>query len=159
MNILKPAVLYYSRTEKTAAAAKALAERVSGNLIEINDLKSKKGIIGWIRAALDARGEKTTQINPPSFDTSNYDTLYIGTPIWASKPTPAINTVINNFEIKGKDIILFVTLGGSNYENALNLIKTKVEANGGNVIKTFAIANSGKKSDEDIKIEIDSLDL
>jgi hypothetical protein len=67
--------------------------------------------------------------------------------------------VINNFEIKEKDIILFVTLGGSNFKNALNLIKTKVEANGGNVIKTFAIANSGKKSDEDIKIEIDNLNL
>jgi flavodoxin len=156
---LKSAVLYYSRTEKTAAAAKALAERVSGDLVEIKDLKSRKGIIGWIRAALDARGEKITQINPSSFDTSNYDTLYIGTPIWASKPTPAINTVINNFEIKEKDIILFVTLGGSNFKNALNLIKTKVEANGGNVIKTFAIANSGKKSDKDIKIEINNLNL
>ena len=67
--------------------------------------------------------------------------------------------MIKNFEITGKDIILFVTLGGSNFENALNLIKTKVEANGGNVIKTFAIANSGKKSDEDIKIEINNLNL
>ncbi len=156
---MKSAVLYYSRTEKTAAAAKALAERVSGDLVEIKDLKSRKGIIGWIRAALDARGEKITQINPSSFDTSNYDTLYIGTPIWASKPTPPFNTMIKNFEITGKDIILFVTLGGSNFKNALNLIKTKVEANGGNVIKTFAIANSGKKSDEDIKIEINNLNL
>ena len=67
--------------------------------------------------------------------------------------------MIKNFEITGKDIILFVTLGGSNFKNALNLIKTKVEANGGNVIKTFSIVNSGKKSDEDIKIEINNLNL
>ena len=54
MNISKSAVLYYSRTEKTAAAAKALAERVSGDLIEIKDLKNRKGIIGWLSAGRDA---------------------------------------------------------------------------------------------------------
>jgi ATP-dependent protease ClpP protease subunit len=67
--------------------------------------------------------------------------------------------MINNFEIKGKNIIIFVTLGGSNYENALNLIKSNIESNGGNVIKTFAIVNSGKKSDEDIKTEINNLEI
>jgi flavodoxin len=156
---LKTAVLYYSRTEKTAVAAKALADKISGDLIEIKDLKNRKGIIGWIKCAMDARGGKTTQIEPSTFDTSAYDTLYIGTPVWAGKPTPAVNTVINNFEIRGKDIVLFVTLGGANYKNALNLINAKVEANGGNVIKTFAITNSGKKSDEEIKNEISNLTL
>lgn len=159
MKILNAAVLYYSQTEKTAVVATALAKRISGDLIEIKDLKNRKGIIGWIKAALDARGEKITQIEPSFFDTSNYDTLCIGTPVWAGKPTPAINTVINNFEIKGKSIILFITLGGSNYENALHLIKSKVEANGGNVIKTFAITKSGKKSSEDLKTEVNNLKI
>jgi flavodoxin len=99
MNILNAVVLYYSRTQKTTVAAKALAEKISGDLIEIKDLKNRKGIFGWLRAAMDARGGKSTQIEPLSFDTSNYDTICIGSPIWASKPTPAFNTMINNFEI------------------------------------------------------------
>lgn len=159
MNILKVAVLYYSRTQKTAVAAKALADKLSGDLIEIKDLKNRKGIIGWIRAAMDARGEKTTDIEPSSFDTSNYNLIFIGTPVWAGKPAPAINTVMNNFDLKGKDITLFATLGGSNYVDVLNLIKTKAEANGGNVVKIFAVINSGKKNEEDIKAEISNLEI
>lgn len=93
-------------------AAKALADKVSGDLIEIRDLKNRRGIIGWIKAAMDARGAKTTRIEPNTINTDNYDRIYIGTPIWAGKPAPAINTVINNGEIKGKEIVIFVTLGG-----------------------------------------------
>ncbi|HML05185.1 MAG TPA: flavodoxin [Methanobacterium sp.] len=156
---MKSAVLYYSRTEKTATAAKSLADKISGDLFEIKDLKSRKGIIGWIRSAMDARGLKTTQIDPSTIDTSNYDTLCIGTPVWAGKPTPAFNTMIKNFEIRGKDIIVFVTLGGAKYKNTLNLIKTNVEANGGNVVKTFTITNTGKKSDEEIKAEVNNLNI
>ena len=45
------------------------------------------------------------------------------------------------------------------YGNTLNLMNDAVKANGGNVIKTFAITNSGKKSDEEIKNEINNLTL
>lgn len=154
---MKSAVLYYSRTEKTAVTAKAVADKVSGDLIEINDMKSRKGIIGWIRAALDARGDKITEIEPSTFDLSSYDTIFIGTPIWAGKAAPAINTVISNFDLKDKDISLFATLGGTNYKNALSFIKNNVENKGGRVKSTFAIVNSGKKSEEDIKKEIGTL--
>lgn len=155
---MKYAVLYYSRTENTATAAKALADKISGDLFEIKDLKNRKGIIGWIRAAMDARGEKTTQIDPSIIDTSNYDTLCIGTPVWAGKPTPAFNTIVKDFEITGKDVIPFLTCG-SNYGKALTLMKNAVTSEGGNVIKTFAITNSGKKSDEEITAEVNDLNI
>lgn len=151
--------MYYSRTKKTAIAANALANKVSGNLIEIKDLKNRNGILGWIRAAMDARGANTTQIEPSNIDTSNYDTLCFGTPVWGSKPTPAFNTMIQNFEITGKDIILFVTLGGLNDGGTLNLMSQAVKAKGGNVIKTFAITKSSKKNVEEIENEINEIDI
>lgn len=61
---MKSIVLYYSRTGKTAAAANAIADKISAEIVEIKDIKSRKGFIGWIKAALDARGMKTTQIEP-----------------------------------------------------------------------------------------------
>lgn len=156
---MKSAILYYSRTGKTSVAAKALADKVSGDLIEIRDLKKRMGIIGWIRSAMDARGTKTTQIEPSTINTANYDTLCFGTPVWGSKPTPAFNTMIQNFEISGKNVILFVTLGGLNDGGTLNLMSQAVKAKGGNVIKTFAIVKSGKKSDEEIKNEINEIEI
>lgn len=156
---LKSIILYYSRTGKTAAAANATANKISGKIVEIKDLKNRNGIIGWIRAALDARGMKTTKIDPSTVNITDYDTIYLGTPIWAGKPAPAINTVIQNFKIKDKDIVLFVTLDGNKYKNMLNLMKKEVEANGGNVIKTIAIEKSKDKTEADIINEVNKIDI
>ena len=154
---MKAAVLYYSRTGKTAIAAKALADKIDGNLIEIRDLKNRKGVLGWLRAGRDGGGSKTTEIEPSSFDTSIYDTLCFGSPVWNSHPTPAFNTMIKNFEISGKDIILFTTCGGKTCEKALNIMKNMAKSGGGNVIKTFEVPESGKKSGEDIKTAINNI--
>ena len=156
---MKSIVLYYSRTGKTAATAKAIADKISSEMVEIKDLKGRKGFMGYIKAALDARSMKTTPIEPSTLDTADYDTICLGTPTWAGKPAPAINTVIKNFEIKGKDIILFVTLGGNKYEDILDLMTKEVETNGGNVIKTIAIVKSGNKTDADIANEVNKIDI
>ncbi|MGB9937673.1 MAG: flavodoxin family protein [Methanobacterium sp.] len=156
---MKSAVIYYSRTGKTSAAAKALAEKTSGDLIEIKDLKNRKGIIGWIRAAMDARAMKITSIEPSTIDTSRYDRIFIGTPVWAGKPAPAINTVLKNFNLSGKDVTLFATLGGGNYKNMLNLMASEAESNGIQVSRTFAVLSTGKKSDDDIRKEINDLNI
>jgi flavodoxin len=155
---MKTAVFYYSRTGKTKVTAEALAEKISGELIQIEDLKSRKGIIGWLKAGRDARSDNITQIEPSSFDTSNYDILCFGTPVWAGKPTPAFNTMIKNFEIIGKDVIIFLTCNRT-YEKPLEIMSNAVKSEGGNVIKKFAIIESGKKSDQDIKNEINDLKI
>ncbi len=156
---MKSIVLYYSRTRKTEVAAKAIADKTSSKIVEIKDLKNRKGLLGWIRAAMDARSMKTTQIDPDTINIADYDTIFLGTPTWAGKPAPAINTVIKNFEIRGKDVVLFVTLGGDNYKNMLQLISKEVEDHGGNVIKTIAITKSNNKTDADIINEINKVDI
>ncbi|MBI5680164.1 MAG: flavodoxin [Methanobacterium sp.] len=156
---MKSTVFYYSRTGKTAIAAKTLAEKIEGDLIEIKDLKNRMGILGWLRSAFDARGDKLTQIEPETLDISNYDTICIGTPVWAGKPAPAVRSAVQNFEITGKDVILFVTLSGSKPEGALASMQKIIEDNGGNVIKTIAIENSGKKSDNEIINEIKEMKI
>ena len=156
---LKSIVLYYSRTGKTAVAAKAIADKLSSEIVEIKDLKGRKGLMGYMKGALDARGMNTTQIDPDTVNTANYDVICLGTPTWAGKPAPAINTVIKNYEIRGKDIILLVTLGGNKYENIINAMRREVEENGGNVIKTIAIVKSGGKTDAEIVNEIDKMEI
>ena len=159
---MESAILYYSRTGKTSVAAKALANEVSGDLIEIRDLKNRTGIIGWIRAAMDARGVKTTQIEPDTLDTSNYDALYIGTPVWAGKPAPAIITAIDKYNFQGKDVILFATLGGSGGKKTIKRMEEKIEARGGRIVTSFLIKTAGKKMyeiREEVKNKVEEMDL
>ena len=156
---MKSIVLYYSRTGKTAATAKALADKLSSEIIEIKDLKGRKGVIGYMKAALDARGMKITPIEPSTINTADYDLICLGTPIWAGKPAPAINSIIKNTEIRGKDVILFVTLGGNRYEDTLNSMSKEIEENGGNVIKTIAITKTNNKTESDIADEINQINI
>ncbi|MGB9979137.1 flavodoxin family protein [Methanobacterium sp.] len=156
---MKSIVLYYSRTGKTAVAAKAIADKISSEIVEIKDLKGRKGFMGYIKAALDARSMKTTPIEPSTVNIADYDTICLGTPIWAGKPAPAINTIIKNSEIQGKNVIILVTLGGNGYEDTLNSMSKEIEAKGGNVIKTIAIAKSGNKTETDIANEINNITI
>ena len=146
---MKTIVLYYSRTRKTAKVAKTLAEEIGADSIEIIDLNDRMGAIKYLTSAIDALREKKTKIKPEEFDLTEYDLVYIGTPTWGGKPAPAIITMIDECDLKGKNVILFSTMGNSGGENAINRMKEKIEARGGRTINSFTLKTS--------KIELDNL--
>ena len=91
---------------------------------------------------------KRTAINPVNVDLRQYDTIFIGSPIWASRPTPAINSFIyaNNFE--GKSIVPFLTMSSNNSDKALQNITAKIEKSQGKVIGSFAVKTYGISDDQ-----------
>lgn len=78
---MKLLVAYYSRNGTTKTVGEALASALGADSDEIVDDKMRLGVIGYIKAARDARGLKTTDIqfqkNP-----EDYDIILIGSPIW-----------------------------------------------------------------------------
>lgn len=159
---MKNIVLYYSRTRKTAVVAKKLADEISANIIEIEDLKSRSGALKYINASLDAVREIKTDIKPEMVDLRDYNLIYIGTPVWAGKPAPAIITAIDKYNFQGTDVILFATLGGSGGKNTIKRMEEKIEARGGRIITSFLIKTAGKKMHEireEVKNKVDEMDL
>ncbi len=139
---MKSVILYYSRTGKTKFLAEKLREELGADLVEIRDLKKRRGPFGFLRGARDAHLGLRTQVTPSSFDLSNYELIILGTPVWAYSPTPALNTFLDTCNFMGKKVILFVTSRGVGYRRALDILKGKVEARGGRVVgvgsvKTF----------------------
>ncbi|HML06423.1 MAG TPA: flavodoxin, partial [Methanobacterium sp.] len=104
---MKSVIIYYSRTRKTAVAAKALAKELNADIIEIEDLKSRSGALNYVSASMDAVREIKTHIRPESLNLEKYGLVYVGTPVWAGKPSPAIITAIDRYNFQGKDVILF----------------------------------------------------
>ena len=153
---MKTAILYYSRTRKTALVAKILAEKVQADTVEIIDLKNRMGALNYMTASMDALRESKTKIKPPSVDLTEYGLIYIGSPTWASKPAPAIITLIDQCDLKGKDIILFATMGGRGGKNVIERMKEKVEARGGRMVNSFII-KSGNREMEELKEEVDTI--
>lgn len=159
---MKTVILYYSRTRKTAKVAKTLAEEIQADSTEIVDLKDRMGVVNYLGSSVDALRENKTDIKPESFDLSEYGLVYIGTPTWAAKPAPAIVTMIDRCDFKGKDVILFSTMGSSGGKKAIERMREKIEARGGRMVNSFTIKTSRKEMDAiitDTKKILQEMDL
>ncbi|MFB0526617.1 MAG: flavodoxin family protein, partial [bacterium] len=126
-------IIYYSRTGKTRFLAEKLQQQLGGDLLEIRDLKKRKGPFGFLRGVWDALLGLNTEVAPSGFDMSKYEVIILGTPVWAFSPTPALNTFLQTCNLMNKKVILFVTSRGVGYRRALDILKGKVEVKGGKV--------------------------
>jgi flavodoxin len=150
---MKTVILFYSRTRKTALVAKALAEEVNADLIEIRDVAERMGILNYLRSSVDALREKKTHIEPDDIDLDPYGLVYIGSPTWAGKPVPAIITLIDKCDLQGKDIIPFTTMGNTGGDGVVARMREKIEARGGRAVNSL-IFKTGNLSTEEIKEEV-----
>jgi flavodoxin len=109
---LKSLVVYYSRTGNARFIAQTIAAQMGADIEEVIDLRKRSGILGFLRGGRDARAGKETEIAPTSKQPVDYDLIIVGTPIWAGKPTPAINTYLKKNDLSGKRVAVFFSQGG-----------------------------------------------
>ena len=117
----KKLVAYFSASGTTASVAKTLAEAADADLYEI------KPQVPYTRADLDWTNKKSrssVEMNDKSFrpplagrdaHMENYDTVFLGFPIWWYTAPTIINTFLEGYDFTGKTIILFATSGGSGF--------------------------------------------
>ncbi len=159
---MKTLIIYYSDSNRTELVAKTLSAHMQANLVRIRDLKRKKGFGNKIISSINAFRESKTEISPSKLNLEGFDTIYIGTPTWAGKPVPAIITIIDNCDLRGKDVILFTTMDKSGGETTLQRLKEKVTYRGGRVVECFSLKTKDKSSKQiirDTEAKIKILDL
>ena len=115
----KKLIAYFSASGTTAAVAKTLSEAAKADLYEI------KPQTPYTRADLDWMNKKSrssVEMNDKSFrppladknaHVEDYDTIFLGFPIWWYTAPTIINTFLDSYDFTGKTIILFATSGGS----------------------------------------------
>jgi flavodoxin len=147
---VKPLVVYYSLTGKTKLVSQVIAEALNATLLEIKETKPRKpGPFVYLTGGFAAVMNRGSKINPIDVDLKQYETIFIGSPNWGSRPAPAINSFIYQTNFESRSIIPFFTMGGDNAKNALANITAKIERSQGKVVDSFAITSSGL-SDEEI---------
>ena len=147
---MKSLVVYYSLTGKTKLVSQVIAEALNATLLEIKETKPRKlGLFVYLIGGLAATINRGSKINPIDVDLKQHETIFIGSPIWNSRPAPAINSFIYQTNFEGRSIIPFFTIGGDNSEKALANITAKIEKSQGKVAGSFAIT-SYRVSDEEI---------
>jgi len=147
---MKSLVVYYSLTGKTKLVSQVIAEALNATLLEIKETKPRKpGLFVYLTGGFAAITNRGSKINPIDVDLKQHETILIGSPIWASRPAPAINSFIYKADFEGRRIIPFFTMGSDNAEKALANITAKIERSQGKVAGSFAVTTNGL-SDEQI---------
>jgi flavodoxin len=144
---MKTLIVYYSLTGNTEAVAKELSKELNADLRKVEDLKKHATPWYYSVGCFSAIKNKQWDIKSVDFSLNGYDRIFVGSPVWANNPVPAINTFIANADFTGKDVILFVTLGGKTSEPCIKNMSEKITQKGGKIIGSFAI-QAGKKPED-----------
>lgn len=111
---MKICVIYHSETGNTRHVAQHIASLCGAErLIEVLDQTEYNRLTKFVSQCSRARAEKTAPISPATLDIAPYDTVVLGSPVWAFKPTPVIHAAINALTgYHGQPVIGFFTHGG-----------------------------------------------
>ena len=125
----KKLVAYFSASGVTKAAAERLAKAADADLYEI------KPAVPYTRADLDWTNKKSRSSVEMNDQTSrpeiaetlshmeNYDTVFIGFPIWWYVAPTIINTFVESYDFSGKTIVPFATSSGSGMGKTVEELK------------------------------------
>ena len=83
---MKSLVAYYSRTNITKKLAEDIARQTNADIEEIEPKKvNYQGKLGYVRGGKDAMSAKIIELKDLKYDPSEYDMVYLGAPVWASR--------------------------------------------------------------------------
>ena len=130
----KKLVAYFSASGVTAKVADMLADAVGADIYEIcPEVPYTKADLNW----MDKKSRSTIEMNDrtsrPAIADKNakveqYDTIFLGFPIWWYRAPGIINTFLESYNFSGKKIILFATSGGSKFGKTVEELKVSVPA-------------------------------
>lgn len=113
-------IIYYSRSGNT----EKIAKRLQSDLKNIPAIKIEPEeaygnyIKSCIRVVKENRKKVTPKFTTPIPDLHEYDTVFIGFPIWAQDIPKFVQDFIRQCDIKGKTVIPFATYGMSGISRA-----------------------------------------
>lgn len=162
---MKTAVVFFSYDGSTRVAAKLISEKFGADLFELEEARKRgKSPLSFMTAGFSASIAKKSRLkNTFAPQMKEYVRIYIGTPIWAGKAVPAVNSFVHSLDAKGKEIVFFTVQADPNPEGneskSLNSFKKILEKRGAKVLNAARIHGTapGKTAKtEDLKAQLDS---
>ena len=112
-------VAYFSASGKTAKVAGKLAKVLGADIFEIRPAEPyTKADLNWMnkksRSSVEMRDRSSRpQIAAVLDNFDDYDTVYVGFPIWWYREPSIIDTFLEAYDFSGKTVIPFATSGSS----------------------------------------------
>ena len=125
----KKLVAYFSASGITQKAAERIAKISGADLFEIKpSVPYTKKDLDWTNKNSRSSVEMKNPDSRPEIanripNISEYDTIFIGFPIWWYVAPTIIDTFIESYDFSGKTIIPFATSGGSGFGKTVEILK------------------------------------
>lgn len=136
---MKKAVVFYSLSGNTQAAAKEIAEGIGADLIELKLVKpfptekSKQLALGGMQAMFGMK----PAIQELSKNVKEYDVLILGTPIWAGTIAAPVHSFLNKYQVLDKIVAVFTFSGGGDNKRCIAKLSKRLPR----LIVEVALAN------------------
>ena len=128
----KKLTAYFSASGITANIAEMLADAADTDLFEIRpEIPYSAADLDWRNSKSRSSVEMKDKSSRPVIaekcgNMDDYDTIFLGFPIWWYIAPTIINTFLESYDFSGKKIILFATSGGSGFGKTVENLKGSV---------------------------------
>ena len=125
----KTLVAYFSATGTTKAAAERLAKEMNADLYEIApEVPYTSADLDWRDKQSRSTKEMQDKTSRPAIkgtcpNIADYDTVWIGFPVWWYTAPTIVNTFIEAHDLSGKVLNVFATSGGSGVDGSAKDLK------------------------------------
>lgn len=162
----KTLIIYYSRTGNTKVIAELIAEKVGGNLVQV-ETKEKRPVDYQKEVEQNAQEqekESLPELKPTILNFDKYERIFIGTSTWNMALPQALVSFLVSHDFNRKKVIPFNTHGGYGSGSTFNQISTYTKGSnvlegytvkGGEEISGLMLAIEGKKKVQ-VSREIDT---
>ena len=128
----KVLVAYFSASGITKKVAQNLAAAADADIYKIKPLKLyTNSDLDWMNPNSRSSIEMKNHNSRPEMITDNlsisqYDTIFLGFPIWWYIAPTIINTFLEKHDFSNKKIVIFATSGGSGFGKTVDKLKPSV---------------------------------
>lgn len=158
----KTLVAYFSASGVTKEVAQNLAVALDADIYEIKPVNPYTSAdLDWrnknSRSTLEMKDHNSRpEIIQDDAHIENYDTIFLGFPIWWYVAPTIINTFLESYDFSNKKIILFATSGGSGFgrtvDNLISSVSDTAEIVEGKILNYNPTVEDLKKWVESLEI-------
>lgn len=141
---MKSLVVYYSRSNITKRLAEDIAGKLNCDIEEIKPKVNYSGKLGYARGIKDGASGKIVELESLNYDPNDYDVVYLGAPVWASRAANPVISYLKENEGKFNDVKFFLTAGSSGFDSSFE----QMEKFSKKPLKTIAVTTKDVKHGE-----------
>ena len=148
----KVLICYFSASGTTKRVANSIASSINGDLFEIEPKeKYTDEDLNWMNKRSRSSIEMNENIKPEivikDINLDDYETVLLGFPIWWYKEPTIIDKFLDEYDMNGKKIYVFVTSGSSTIDSTYKSLQNNYP----NLNFVSGKRFNGTESDEDYK--------